>query len=239
MCGYFGKIVQKRFFWPDDTVAEIWIPRNGHPSEDEGENSNVWKEGRGDQVLLYKLRWSVWIFIVSAVRCHWRILNVVSKITADGDSSHEIKRHLLLERKAMTNLDSYYKAETLLCGQRSIHIVKPLVFRVVVYGCESWTVKSVEHWITDSFELWCWRRLLRVPLTGRRSNQATLKKINLEYSLEELMLKLKLPMLWPPDAQSWFIRKDPDAGKDWRQKEKEMTEDKMVGWHHQLDGHEF
>ena len=115
-----------------------------------------------------------------------------SKITADSDCSHELKRHLLLERKAMTNLDSYYKAETLLCGQRSIHIVKPLVFRVVVYGCESWTVKSVEHWITDSFELWCWRRLLRVPLTGRRSNQATLKKINLEYSLEGLMLKLKL-----------------------------------------------
>ena len=139
--------------------------------------------------------------------------------------SHEIKRHLLLERKAMTNLDSYYKAETLLCGQRSIHIVKPLVFRVVVYGCESWTVKSVEHWITDCFELWCWRRLLRVPLTGRRSNQATLKKINLEYSLEELMLKLKLPMLWPPDGKSQLIGKDPEAGKDWRQKEKRAT-----GW---------
>ena len=162
-----------------------------------------------------------------------------SKITADSDCSHELKRHLLLERKAMTNLDSYYKAETLLCGQRSIHIVKPLVFRVVVYGCESWTVKSVEHWITDSFELWCWRRLLRVPLTGRRSNQATLKKINLEYSLEELMLKLKLPMLWPPDAQSWFIRKDPDAGKDWSQEKKGATWDEMVGWRYQLNGHEF
>ena len=191
MCGYFGKIVQKRFFWPDDTVAEIWIPRNGHPSEDEGENSNVWKEGRGDQVLLYKLRWSVWIFIVSAVRCHWRILNVVSKITADGDSSHEIKRHLLLERKAMTNLDSILKSRDITFPTK-FYLVKAMVFPVIVYGCKSWTTKIAEHWRIDAFELWCWRRLLRVPRTARRSNQSILKEISPEYSLEGLTLKLEL-----------------------------------------------
>ena len=148
MCGYFGKIVQRRFFWPDDIVAEIWILRNGHPSENEGENSNVWKEGRGDQVLPYELRLSVWIFIVSAVRCHWRILNVVSKITADGDWSHEIKRHLLLERKAMTNLDSIWKRyATLVKGPTGkVHLVKAMVFSVVMYGYESWTIKKAEHW---------------------------------------------------------------------------------------------
>ena len=91
----------------------------------------------------------------------------------------------------------------------------------------------------DAFELWCWRRLLRVLWTARRSNQSILKEINPEHSLEGLMLKPKLQILWPPDGKNWLIEKDPDAGKGWRQEEKGTTEDEMVGWHHWLDGHEF
>ena len=117
-------------------------------------------------------------------------------------------------------------------------LVKAMVFPVVMYGCESWTVEKVECRSIDAFELWCWRRLLRVPCTARRSNQSTLKEISPEYSLEGLMLMLKL-IVWPPDVKNWLIGKDTDAGKDWRQEEKELTEDEMVGWHHQLNGHEF
>ena len=114
-----------------------------------------------------------------------------SKITADGDSSHEIKRRLLLGRKAMSNLDSILESrDTTLPTQ--VHIVKALVFPVVIYGWESWTIKKAEHWRIDAFELWCWRRLLRVPWPARRSNQSILKKISPQYSLEGLMLKLKL-----------------------------------------------
>ena len=119
-----------------------------------------------------------------------------------------------------------------------VRLVKAMVFLVVMYGCESWTIKKAECWGIDAFELWCWRRLLRVAWTARRSNQSILKEINHEYWLEGLMLKLKLPILWPPDVKTWFIWKDPDAGKDWRW-EKGTTEDEMVGWHHWLDGHEF
>ena len=104
-----------------------------------------------------------------------------------------------------------------------------------MYGYESWTIKKAEHRI-DTFEQWCWRRLLRVPQTTRRSNQSILKDINSEYSL---MLKLKLQYFWPPDVKSRFLRKDLDFGKDWRQEEKGTTEDKTVGWHHQIDRHEF
>jgi len=120
-----------------------------------------------------------------------------------------------------------------------VHLVKAMVFPVVMYGCESWTVKKAECWRIDAFELWCWRRLLRVPWTLRRYNQSILKEISPECSLEELMLKLKLPIVWPPDAKSWLIGKDPDAGEDWRWEEKGMTEDEMVVWHHRLNGHEF
>ena len=127
----------------------------------------------------------------------------------------------------------------LLCQQRSIYLVKAVVFPVVMYGCESWTIKKAERWRTDAFELWCWRRLLRVPWTARRSNQSILKEISPEFSWEGLMLKLKLQILWPPDAKSWLIGKDPDAGKDWRQKEKGTIEDEMVGWHYWLNGHEL
>ena len=114
-----------------------------------------------------------------------------SKITADGDCSHEIKRHLLLGRKTMTNLDSILKRRDLALPAK-VHLVKAMVFPAVMYGCESWTVKKAECRRIDAFELWCWRRLLRVPWTARRSNQSILKEISPEYSLEELMLKLKL-----------------------------------------------
>ena len=111
--------------------------------------------------------------------------------TADGDCSHEIKRCLLLGRKAMTNLDSILKSRDITLPTK-IHLVKAIVFPVVMYGCESWTIKKAEHQRIDAFELWCWRRLLRVPWTARRSNQSILKEISPEYSLERLMLKLKL-----------------------------------------------
>ena len=107
-----------------------------------------------------------------------------------------------------------------------------------MYGCESWTMKKSEHWRIDAFELWCWRRLLRVPWTAKRSNQSILKEINPEYSLEGLMLKLKLQYLGHL-MQRTDLLKDPDAGEDWRQEEKGLTEDEMVGWHHWLNGHAF
>ena len=114
-----------------------------------------------------------------------------SKITADGDCSHEIKRCLLLGRKAMTNLDSILKSRDITLLTK-VHLVKVMVFPVVTYGCESWTIKKAECRRTDAFELWCWRRLLRVPWTARRSNQSILKEINPEYSLEGLILNLML-----------------------------------------------
>ena len=125
---------------------------------------------------------------------HWKqwqtILGGAFKITADGDCSLELKRHLLPGRKAMTNLDSILKSRdiTLL---KKVCLVKAMVFPVVMYGCESWTIKKAEHWRSDAFELCCWKRLLRVLWTARRSNESLLKEINLEYSLEGLMLKLQ------------------------------------------------
>ena len=113
------------------------------------------------------------------------------RLTADGDCSHEIKRHLLLGRKARTNLDSILKSRDITLSTK-IHLVKAMVFPVVEYGCESWTIKKAECRRIDAFEPWCWRRLLTVPWTARRSNQSILKEISPEYSLEGLMLKLKL-----------------------------------------------
>ena len=112
-----------------------------------------------------------------------------SKITADGDCSHEIKRHLLLERKVMTNLNSIFKSRDMTLPTK-VRLVKAMVFPMVMYGCESWTVKKAEHRRIDAFELWCWRRLLRVPWTAKRSNQSILKEISPECSLEGLTLKL-------------------------------------------------
>ena len=161
-----------------------------------------------------------------------------SKITADGDCSHEIKRRLLLGRKVMTNLDSIFKSRDITLPTK-VHLVKAMVFPVVMYGCESWTVKRAERQIIDAFEWWCWRRLLRVPWTARRSNQSILKEISPGCSLEGLMLKAETPVVWPPHVKSRLIGKDPDAARDWGQEEKGTTEDEMAGWHHRLDGCEF
>ena len=117
-----------------------------------------------------------------------------SKITADGDCSHEIKRRLLLGRKVMTNLDSILKSRDITLPTK-VHLVKAMVFPVVMHGCESWSIKKAEHRRIDALELWCWRRLLRVPWTAKRSNESILKEISAEYSLEELRLKLKLQFL--------------------------------------------
>ena len=125
----------------------------------------------------------------------------------------------------MTNLQSILKSRDITLSTK-VHLVKAMIFPVVMYGCESWTIKKPDYWRIDGFELWCWRRLLRVPWTARRSNQSILKEISPEYSLEWLMLKLKL-QYWLPDAKNWLIGKDPDAGKDWRQEEKGTTEGEM------------
>ena len=160
-----------------------------------------------------------------------------SKITADGDCSHEIKRCLLLGRKAMTNLDSILKSRDTTLPTK-VHLVKAMVFPVIMYGCESWTIKNTERRRTDTFDLWCWRRLLRVPWTGRRSNKSILKEISPGCSLEGLMLKLKLQyfghLMWRADS---FAKTN--AGKDWGWEEKGTAEDEMAGWHQWLDGHEF
>ena len=121
-----------------------------------------------------------------------------SKITADGDCSHEFKRHLLLGRKVMTNLDSIFNITL----PTKVLLVKAMVFPVVMYGCESWTIKKTESQGIDAFELWCGRRLLRVPWTARRSNQSILKEISPEYPLGGLMLKWKLPIPWPPGVKN-------------------------------------
>ena len=138
----------------------------------------------------------------------------------------------------MTNLDSIFKSRDITLPTK-VCLVKATLFPVVMYGCESWSIKKDECWRTDAVELWCWRRLLRGPWTARRSNQSILKEISPGYSLVGLMLEAEIPIFWPPDAKSWLICKDPDAGKDWSWEEKGTTEDEMVGWHHQLDGHEF
>ena len=136
-----------------------------------------------------------------------------SKITADGDCSHEIKRYLLLGRKVMINLDSILKSRDITLPTK-VRVVKAMVFPVVMYGCESWTVKKAESRRIDAFEVWCWRRLLRVPWTAKRSNQSILKEINPEYSMEGLTLKLKLQYFGHLMQRAKLIGKDPDAEKD-------------------------
>ena len=174
-----------------------------------------------------------WVNSGNSVRLYFGGFN----ITADGECSHEIQRHLLLRRKVMTNLHSILKSRDISLPTK-VHLVKATVFPVVMDGCESWTIKKAKCRRIDAFELWCWRRHLRVPWTARRSNQSILKVISPEYSLEGLMLKLKL-QYFGPLAKNRLIWKDPDAGKDWRWEEKGTTEDEMVGWHHWLYGHEF
>ena len=152
--------------------------------------------------------------------------------------SHEIRRCLLLGRKVMTNLDSILKSRDITLPTK-VHLVKAMVFPVVMYGCESWTVKKAEHRKIDAFELWCWRRLLRVPWTGRRSNQSRTEGDQSWVFIGRTDAEAETPILWPPHAKSWLIGKDPEAGRDWGQEEKGTTEDEMAGWRHRLDGHEF
>ena len=151
-------------------------------------------------------------------------------MTADGDCSHEIKRSLLLERKVMTNLDSILKSRDITLPTKVCR-VKAMVFPVVMYGCERWTVKKAECQRIDAFELWCWRRLLRVPWTARRSKQSILKEISPGCSLEGMMLKLKLQYFGHLMRRVDSLEKT-DAGRDWGQEEKGTTENKMAGWHH-------
>ena len=159
-----------------------------------------------------------------------------SKITADGDCSHEIKRHLLLGRKVMINLDSILKSRDITLPTK-VCLVKAMVFPVVIYGCESWTVKAAERRRIDAFELWCWRRLLSIPWTARRSNQSILKEISPGCSLEGMMLKLKLQYFGHLMRRVDSLEKT-DAGRDWGQEEKGTTQDEMAGWHHGLDARE-
>ena len=168
----------------------------------------------------------------------WQTISLGSKITVGGDCSHEMKRCLLPGRKVLTNLDSILKSRDITLPSK-FRIVKTIVFSVVMFGCESWTIKKIEYQRIDAFELCHWRRLLKVPWTARRSNQSILKEINPEYSLEGLMLKLKFQyighLMWKAHSHG----KDHDSGKDWRQEEKGTKKDEIVGWHHQFNGYEF
>ena len=153
-----------------------------------------------------------------------------SKITADGDCSHKIKRHLLLGRKAMANLDSILKSRDITLPTK-VHLVKAMVFPVVVYRCENWALKN---WC-------CWTVVLKETLEsplGRKEIQPVHPKGNQSWIFFG-RTDAEAPILWPPDAKNWLIWKDPDGGKDWRQEEKGTTEDEMAGWHHRLNGHEF
>ena len=167
----------------------------------------------------------------------WQTIFLNSQIRADGDWSHEIKRCLLLGRKVMANLDSILKSRDITLPTK-VCLIKAMVFPVVMYGCEIWTIKKAEHQRIDAFELCCWKRLLIVPWTARRSNQSILKEISPEYSFEGLMRKLKLQSLATWSKEVTHLKR-PETGKNWRQEEKGTTEDEMVGWYHQLNGHEF
>ena len=151
-----------------------------------------------------------------------------SKITADGDYSHEIKRCLLLGRKIMTNLASILKSKDIILP-RKVRLVKAMVFPVVIYGCESWTIKKAECIRIDTFELWCWRTL-ESPLDCKEIQPVHSKGNQSWIFIGRTDVEAEIPILWPPNAKSWLIWKDPDAGKDWRQEEKGTTEDEMVEW---------
>ena len=161
-----------------------------------------------------------------------------SKITVDCDYSHEIKRHLLLGRKAMTNIHSILKSRNIALLTK-VCLIKAMIFPVVMYGCESWTIKKAEHQRIAAFELWGWRRLLRVPWTARRSSQSILKEKSPEYSLEGLMLKLIRQYFGHLMRRTDSLEKTLMLGKIESRKRREQTEDEMVGWHHWLNGREF
>ena len=158
-------------------------------------------------------------------------------MTADGDCSHETKRCLLFGRKVMINLDSILKSRDITLPSK-VHLVKAMVFPVVMCGCEVWTIKTAERQRIDAFELWCWRRL-ESPLDCEEVQPVDPKGNQSWIFIGRTDDEAETPILWPPDAKNWLIGKDPDAGKDWRWEEKGMTEDEMVGWHHWLSGREF
>ena len=160
------------------------------------------------------------------------------KITADGDCSHEIQRRLLLRRKVMTNLDSILTRRDITLPTK-VHLVKAMVFPVVMYGCESWAIKKAECWRINAFELWCWRRLFGSPLDFKEIQPVHPKGNQSWIFTGRTDAEAETSILWPPDGKNWYTGKDPDAGKDWRWEEKGTTEDEMVGWHHRLNGHEF
>ena len=152
----------------------------------------------------------------------WQTIFLGPKITADDDCSHEIKRHLFLVKKVMTNLGSLLKISDSTFPTK-VCLAEAIDFPVVLYGCESWTIKTSECWRIDSFELWCWRRLWEIQSVNPKGNQSWMV-------IERTNVEAESPILWPPDAKNQLIGKDPDAEKDWRQEEKGMTEDKIVGW---------
>ena len=160
-----------------------------------------------------------------------------SKITAYVTVAMKLKDACSLEEKLWHNLDSILKSRDITLPTK-VCLVKAMVFRVVMYGCERWTVKKAECWRIDGFELWCWRRLLRV-LDSKEIQPVHSKGDQPWVFIGKTDVEAETPILWPPDAKSWLIWKDLDAGKDWGQEEKGTTEDEMVGWHHQLNGHEF
>ena len=166
----------------------------------------------------------------------WQTIFLGSKITADGDCSHEIKRCLLLGRKVMTNLDSIFKSRDITLPTK-VRLVKAMVFPVVVYGCESWTVKKAERWRLDAFELWWWRRLLS-PLDCKEMQPVHSEGDQRWDFFGRNDAETETPLFWPSHAKSWFIGKDFEAGGDWGQEEKGTTEDEMAGWHYWLDGRE-
>ena len=160
-----------------------------------------------------------------------------SKITADGDCSHEIKRSLLLGRKVMSNIDSIFKSRGITLPTK-VHLVKAMVFPVVICEYESWMVKKAEHWKIDAFELWCWRRLLS-PLDCKEIQPVLLKGDQSWVFIGRTEAEAETPILWPPHEKSWLIGIDTKVGKNWGWEEKGTTEDEMAGWYHRLNGHGF
>ena len=179
-----------------------------------------------------------WQIDVETVETMADFISWGSNITADGACNHEIKRLLLLGRKAMTNLDSILKSRDITSSTK-VCLVKAMVFPVVMYGCESWTIKKAEHQRIDAFELWVLEKILESPLDYKEIQPVNAKGNQSWIFIGRTDVEAETPILWPPDVKTWIFRNDLDAGKDWRQEEKGTTEDEMVGWHHRLNGHEF
>ena len=194
-------------------------------------------------------RWLTLFFWTSSPIISWQIdgetvadfIFLGSKITADGDCSHEIKRHLLFGRKVMTNLDSILKSRDITLSTK-VRLVKAMVFPVVMYGCESWTIKKApKNWAPKNWYFWTvvLEKTLESPLDCKEIQPVNLKGDQSWVFIGRTDVEAETSVFWPPDSKSWLIWKDPDVGNDWKQEEKGTTEDEMVGWHHQLNGHEF